>query len=214
MTEPKIKTGTTILGMIGTDGVLIASESRSTVSTIIATEESDKLYEINNHIVMAGAGMGGDIQALSKMLQVEAKLFKTRNGRPISVEATVSMLGVVLHEYKFSPFYVGLIIGGVDANGTPKLYAVDPAGDIAPVSDHTAFAGSGWLSAEAIMDDSYKKMEVKELVPLAVRAINAAKKRDSASGGDPNIALITKDGIRRLKKDELAKLTESDKKRK
>ena len=46
MTEELKKTGTTILGMVCKDGVVIATEHRATMGTLIAHKATKKLYQI------------------------------------------------------------------------------------------------------------------------------------------------------------------------
>jgi proteasome beta subunit len=48
-------------------------------------------------------------------------------------------------------------------------------------------------------------MTVDQGIDIAIRAIDAAKKRDSASGGLTNIAVITKDGFKEISQDEIKK---------
>ena len=45
-------------------------------------------------------------------------------------------------------------------------------------------------------------MAVKDAIPLVVRAVNTAMKRDSASGDSFDVAVISKDGYRELSEDE------------
>jgi proteasome beta subunit len=53
-------------------------------------------------------------------------------------------------------------------------------------------------------------MSVKEAIPLVVKAVNSAMKRDSASGDSFDVAVILKDGYRELSDDEKkAVLTEA-----
>jgi proteasome beta subunit len=52
---------------------------------------------------------------------------------------------------------------------------------------------------------------VKDVLPLAVRAIGAAMKRDVFSGGKVDLTTITKEGFRRYKREEIDRLIEKDK---
>jgi len=208
--EPR-KTGTTTVGIVCNDGIILASEMRATVAGYIASEEVEKTYEIDKHIGMTAAGAAGDILAISRILAIETKLYKTRNGRPIGVEGAVNLLSNILYQYKMMPFMAAIIFGGVEANGEPKLFILDPSGDIIRTKDHSAFGGSGWFSAQAVLDTCYEKGNVKDLIPLAVKAIKTAMKRDTASGGDASIVTITKEGFKRLDKAEVERIVEKDK---
>lgn len=213
--DTKIKTGTTTLGIVCSDGIIIAAEKRVTAGgMVVISEDFEKVRVLETHLAFAAAGMAGDLDALDRMLTVEFKLFRMREGRPITVEAGVNLLQNILYQYKSMPFYIAIIIGGVESDGTAKLYTLDPSGSITKVKDHTAFGGSGWFSAQAILDDQYEKSTILETIPLVVRAINAAKKRDPASGGGIDVVAITKDGIRKYKPEEVEKISEKSKERK
>ena len=193
--DTNVKTGTTTVGILCKDGVLIAADTRSTVGNIIASEDVKKVHRLTDYLVFTAAGGAADIEALDKILRAEFKLYSVREGRRITTDAAVSVLQNLLHQYKMMPFMAVVIIGGVDEDGTPKLYNLDPIGSASQVYDHTAFGGSGWLSAQAVLDDNYQSgTTVVENIPLAVRAITIAKKRDSASGGGVDIYTITKTG--------------------
>jgi len=207
--DTKIKTGTTTVGVMCTDGVIIAAEKRSTAGgMIVISEDSEKIIIADKHVAFAAAGGAGDADALGRMLSVEMRLYRMREGRPMTVDAAVSLLQNILYQYKFMPFYVGIIMGGVEADGTPKLVIIDPAGAVIPVKDTTAFGGSGWPAAQAVLDDLYEKGTIAETIPIVARAINSAKKRDTASGGGIDVIAITKDGIRKYKPEEVERILE------
>jgi proteasome beta subunit len=57
--------------------------------------------------------------------------------------------------------------------------------------------------AYGVLEPGYKEgMSVKEAIPLVVRAVTSAMKRDSASGDSFDVAVILKDGYRELSDDE------------
>jgi len=213
--DTTIKTGTTTVGVVCTDGILIAAEKRVTAGgMVVISEDIEKVRAPDKHIAFAAAGMAGDLEALDRILSVEFRLFRLREGRPISVEAAVTFLQNMLYQYKYMPFYVAIIFGGMEKDGTPKLFSLDPSGSVTPVKDHTAYGGSGWFSAQAVLDDIYEKTTTTEAIPLVARAINAAKKRDTASGGGIDIFAITKDGIRKYKTEEVEKMLEKSREKK
>jgi proteasome beta subunit len=209
MEKPEGYKGTTILGIVCKDGVILASEFRATLGYTIAGRDI-KVYEIEPHIGFAGAGGAGDNQALSKILKVETKLFKTRNGRPITVEGGVNLLSSIMYQYKMYPFISFVILGGIEADGTPKLYSLDPYGSV--MKDKYTASGSGMQMALGILDDRYEEgMLIKDAAPLAVKAVLAGIKRDAMSGDGVDIITITKGGFKRWDKAEVEKLIEKEK---
>jgi proteasome beta subunit len=94
------------------------------------------------------------------------------------------------------PYWVQLVVGGMDETG-PSVYSLDMAGGSIP--DTYVTTGSGSPYVYGVLEDQYKEnMDLKEGVDLAIRALNAAIKRDAASGNGMDIATITKKGFVRL----------------
>ena len=89
MTEDLKKTGTTILGMVCKDGVVIATERRATMGNLIAHKSTKKLYQIDNHLALATAGLVGDLQVLSRYLSAETKLYRSS---PIWVKRPITSI--------------------------------------------------------------------------------------------------------------------------
>jgi len=190
------KTGTTTLGMVCKDGIVVAADKKATMGYLIANKESDKIQMLDDHIVMTVAGVWGDAQALSRYLKAEFKLFSLNNGRKISVRSAASLVSNILQNSKFYPYYVQLIVAGFDEDG-PAIYTLDAIGSSEQEKKFFS-TGSGSPMALGVLEDSYKEgISVEEGSKLAYRAIKAAIGRDIASGGNAiDIGVITKDGIK------------------
>ena len=75
MQEERVKeTGTTTLGLVCKDGVVVATERRATMGTMIAHKVTKKLFQIDEHLALTTAGLVGDVQVLARYLSAEAKL--------------------------------------------------------------------------------------------------------------------------------------------
>ncbi|MFE3845899.1 archaeal proteasome endopeptidase complex subunit beta [Thermoplasmatota archaeon] len=200
------KTGTTTLGMVCKDGVVIATEQRATMGTLIAHKQTKKLYKIDNHLALATAGLVGDLQTLARYLNAEANLYRLKRDTKIPVKSAATLMGNILNQRKFAPYYVQLIIGGYDDTGG-YVYSLDAAGGAIP--DKYTSAGSGSPYVFGVLEDNYKDdITIDEGIDLAVRSITAAKNRDSASGGMINVAVINKDGFKEVPEEEIKKKME------
>jgi proteasome beta subunit len=200
------KTGTTTLGMVCKDGVVIATETRATMGTLIAHKKTKKLYKIDEHIALATAGLVGDLQVLARYLNAEANLYRLKRDIKMPVKSAATLMSNILNQRKFYPYYVQLLLGGFDETGA-HVYSLDAAGGAIP--DKYSSAGSGSPYVFGVLEDNYKdNLSCNEGIDLAIRAITAAKSRDSASGGDINIAVINKDGFKELSEDEIKKRVE------
>ena len=187
-----VKTGTTTVGIVFKDGVVLATERRATMGTLIASKKAKKVHAIADRIGMTIAGGVGDAQQLIRIINVECSLYQVRRGKPISVGAAATVLSNYLNQNRFTPYYVQLLVGGVDSQG-PSVYSVDAAGG-ATLEENFVSTGSGSLTAYGVLEDRYTKgMKEADAVNLAVRALRAAMRRDSASGEGYNVVVITKD---------------------
>jgi proteasome beta subunit len=131
-------------------------------------------------------------------------LYRLKRGAPMSVKAASTLMANILNQRKFAPFYVQLLIGGVDLDG-PSIYSLDAAGG--SIADKFVSTGSGSVFVYGVLEDHYKDgMTIDEGLDLAVRGITASMKRDSASGDGMNVCSITrKDGFRLLSREDVDK---------
>ena len=104
MTEELKKTGTTIMGMVCKDGVIIATERRATMGTLIAHKATKKLYKIDAHLALATAGLVGDLQVLSRYLSAETNLYRLKRDRKIPVKSAATLMSNILNQRKFAPY--------------------------------------------------------------------------------------------------------------
>jgi proteasome beta subunit len=180
--------GTTTVGIICNNGLVLATERRATMGNLIASRDAQKIYKLTDNIAMTIAGSVGDGQRLARMLQVEAKLFELRRHGPMSINALSMLLANLLWEYRI--FYIQVLLGGVDRTG-PKLYSLDPMGGRIEEVKFSS-TGSGSPMAYGVLEDRYKAdMSVEQGVELAAKALESAMKRDSASGNGMQFAVIT-----------------------
>lgn len=197
------KTGTTTLGMVCKEGVVIATEQRATMGTLIAHKATKKLYKIDEHLALATAGLVGDLQVLARYLNAEANLYRLKRTVRMPVKSAATLMSNIMNQRKFAPYYVQLILGGYDNTGG-YVYSLDAAGGAIP--DKYTAGGSGSPYVFGVLEDNYKDdMTADEGIDLAVRAITAAKNRDSASGGMINVAVITKEGFKEVPEEEIKK---------
>ena len=200
------KTGTTTLGMVCKEGVVMATEQRATMGTLIAHKATKKLYKIDNHLALATAGLVGDLQTLARYLSAEANLYRLKRDAKIPVKSAATLMANILNQRKFAPYYVQLILGGYDNSGG-FVYSLDAAGGAIP--DKYTSAGSGSPYVFGVLEDTFKDdLSTDEGIDLAIRAITAAMNRDSASGGMISVAVITKDGFKEISAEEINKRKE------
>jgi len=209
-----LKSGTTTVGIVCEDGVILAAEKKATMGYLVASKEDLKIVEIMPHIAITQAGMVGDIQALTRYLIAESKLYELRTRKRIPVKAAANLLANILYggRWSFFPYMVQLILAGYDETGS-NLFILHPDGSI--LEEKKFFStGSGSPMAFGVLETLYKEgLSIDECKKLAARAVRAAVERDIASGGKGmDIAVIDKDGFRLLKEAEVEKILENIKK--
>ncbi len=205
----EIKTGTTTVGIVCKDAVVLAADKKSTMGFLVASKDTEKILQLDDHIAMTTAGVSGDTQALHRYIRAELKLYKLKEERRIPVEAAANLIANILYARRFYPYIVQLIVGGYDTQ--PRLYSFDMAGAIQEEKEYFS-TGSGSPTAFGVLEDKYQPdMSVEEAKKLAVRAVRAATKRDVASGGRGiDVVVIDKEGFHRVPENEVKKLEESE----
>jgi proteasome beta subunit len=196
--------GTTTLGVVCKDGVILASDTRVTMGFYVAHKHGKKVYKIDDHLAMTIAGTVADAQRAVDVLTVNAQLYKINLGRPLPVSSAARLIANLLFSARYVPLMTQVLVGGVDDTG-PHIFNLDPFGSL--TEEKSVSTGSGSPIVYGILEDKYKEgMSVKELLPVVVKAVNAAMKRDSASGDSYNVVVIDNKGYRELAEKEKKQL--------
>lgn len=200
------KTGTTTIGIVCKDGIVLAADKRATSGYLIAWKKFDKIVQITDNVAVTVAGTVSDVQLLTKYLKAELKLKDIRTGRETTVKEAASLLANFVYsnirKLSMIPGISHFIVGGKDSGGF-HMYDLSPDGSIVEVDDYIS-SGSGSVMAFGVLETLFKKgLSVDEGVKLAAKGINAAVQRDIASGNGIDIVAITKEGIKKVFSKEL-----------
>jgi len=196
-----VRHGTTTVGIVCKDGIVLAADKRATFAgRIVANKSVDKIVQISENLVFTTAGSVSDVQLITKLIKAELTLLKIRSGREVGVKTTANLLGAIVYQNirKFSPIpgITGFLLGGKDETGF-YLYELGPDGS---VFEHKNYAsdGSGMVMAWGVLDTLYKDgITVQDGIKLGVKAVNAAMQRDAATGEAIDVFTITKDGVKK-----------------
>ncbi len=201
--EERLLKGTTTIGIVAKDGVVLATERRATAGNMISNKQTQKLFRIDQNIGITIAGLVGDAQVLARYLRAEVSLYRLRRSAPLSAEGAATLLANILSGNRYYPYYAWLILGGVDGKGG-HVFSVDPAGGC--IEDRFVSVGSGSYFAYGILEEGYSRdMSTADGVDLALRGLTAAMKRDSASGDGYLVHVISSKEYRELSEDEINK---------
>ncbi|MCD6372190.1 MAG: archaeal proteasome endopeptidase complex subunit beta [Thermococcus sp.] len=197
--------GTTTVGIVCRGGVVLAADMRASLENMVLSDSVTKIFQIDDHLALAGAGSVGDILSLVRLLRAEAKLYRARAGREMSVKALATLTSNILHGNRFMPYFGWFLVAGYDSK--PALYSIDMAGGI--TEDKFTAAGSGMEFAFSILEEGFKEgMSLEEGIRLALTAMKAATRRDVFTGGGVLLVSVTKDGYKEYSKEELEALLE------
>ncbi|MAG15861.1 proteasome subunit beta [Candidatus Woesearchaeota archaeon] len=199
--EIKVKKGTTTVGLICKDGIVLAAEKRATIGGFIADKKAEKIVLITDKMALTTAGTVSDAQLIVKLVRAELKLKQVRTNRESTLKEAANLLGGMIYGNirKFSaiPGITQFLLAGVDDQGT-HLYDLFVDGSVIDITDYVS-SGSGSIIVYGILEALYKKdMTIKEGTELALKSINAAIQRDSASGNGIVVYTITNAGIKKI----------------
>ncbi len=197
----QVKTGTTTVGLKCKDAIILAADKRATAGNLIVDRNVQKIRPITDRIAVTTAGSVSDLQLLEKYLKAELRLKRLRSGRDATVAEAANLLaGMVyanIRAFTMIPGITHFLLAGSDSEGL-TLYDLYPDGSLTKVDDFVA-TGSGSVMAFGVLETLWKPTIIEaEGADLALKCVNAALQRDSASGNGIDIYAITKKGVRPL----------------
>ena len=204
--EEQLKTGTTTVGMVCKDGIVLAADKRATAGNMIVDKRADKVHIISDDFAVTIAGTVSDAQLVIKLIRAELKLKEVRTNKHPSAKEAANLLGGLLYsmlrQMSMFPGIAHFLMGGKDNLGT-HLYDLFPDGSVTKIKDYVS-SGSGSVFAYGVLETQYRpEMTTTEGVKLALKAVNTALQRDSASGNGIDIIVITEKEIKRVLQKEL-----------
>jgi len=195
-----LKSGTSIVGLVCKDGVVLAADRQSTAGDIAINKNKRKLTKINDYLIFAGTGMASDIEMLRKLIRAELRLKELRSKQRPTVKEGANLIGMIsyqnIRQMSMIPFIAGTLVAGYDEDGGAKLFSIEPAGTVTEVEDYDANMSSGMPFILGFLERKYTKdLTLKQGVELAMDCIKASTQRDVGSGFGVDIFTVTKQGI-------------------
>lgn len=150
-----VAAGATSLGMVASDGVVIATEKK--LPSILVDEATvQKILPITPNIGVVYSGMGPDFRVLVRKARKTAQQYHQLYKEYIPVAQLVRETAVVMQEFTQSggvrPFGVSLLMAGFDDNG-PQLYQIDPSGSY--FAWKASAIGKNMTNAKAFLEKRY-----------------------------------------------------------
>ncbi|MDW7978418.1 MAG: archaeal proteasome endopeptidase complex subunit alpha [Candidatus Caldarchaeum sp.] len=167
-----VRSGSTALSLTVEDGVVLAVEERMHTK-LQSPDFSWKIFQIDDHIGAATAGLNSDARVLVDNARVYSQTLRFSYDEEPLVEAVARRVGDIMQIYTqhagVRPFGTALLIGGVDRTGS-RLFYVEPSG---LVLEYNAWAiGRGAEKVREIFENSYRReMTLDKGVEIALKAL-------------------------------------------
>jgi len=195
------KTGTTIVGLVYKDGVVLGADTRATEGNTIADKNCSKIHYMAPNIYCCGAGTAADTEYTTAIISANIELHRLETGKKPRVATACRLLKQYLNRYH-GQIGAHLVLGGVDVNG-PALYTIAQHGSTDKLPYVTM--GSGSLAAMAVFESGFRpNMEREEAKELVADAIRGGIFNDLGSGSFVDLCVITSDGVDYLRPYELS----------
>lgn len=203
-----LKTGTTILGIVCKDGIIMAADRQITAGNMVMNKNFPKVNQINDYLVASWTGGVADALRLSKLISAELKLKELRSKSRPTIKQSANLIASItysqIRQPSMIPSIVGTLVAGFDEDGSVGLFTIEPSGSVIKVEDYDANFGSGMPYVLGLLERQYKKeINVKEGVELAKEALKSSTQRDTGSGYGIDVFTITKEGIKKVVDQEI-----------
>ncbi len=194
----KIKTGTTCIGLIFKNGVMLAADNRVT-SYKIVDESFTKIFDLSKNVIGTVSGGVADAQRFVRAIQSELKLISLKNERSVYVnEAVMTLTNYQYSTMRQSGGVVGMLVAGYDNKNGATLHELSPEGSVIMNRDFVT-SGSGSIFVDGILTTEYtNKLSEKDALILIEKCFSAAFKNDNASGGGFIVKVVDESGIKEV----------------
>jgi 20S proteasome alpha/beta subunit len=192
----QMHTGTSILAIRCTDGVLLAADSRASMGRIIAATDMQKLMPVSDRVWVAQSGAASACQLLSRAGREYSQFLAmdSLDNERIAVSKIAHALRRQIQKNK-AYLTVQLLLAGIDDTG-PHVFALMQSG--MQVEREIAIGGSGSLYITSYCDEYFQRgMNLEQARDFAITALNLAMLRDGFSGGPIEVVAISEAGCDR-----------------
>lgn len=205
--------GTTIVAAEFGGGVIMAGDRRSTVGSMIAQRDIEKVFRSDDFSCIGMSGVAGIGLEMIRLFQLELEHYEKLEGRALSLEGKANRLAAFVRG-NLGGAMQGLVVvplfAGYDEEaGVGRIFSYDVAGGRYDERKFHAI-GSGSVFARGSLKKLYTDgMSAEDAIMMCMHALYDAADDDSATGGPdltrriyPVVATVTADGFRRLTDEE------------
>ncbi|MBW2973634.1 archaeal proteasome endopeptidase complex subunit alpha [Candidatus Woesearchaeota archaeon] len=167
-----VRQGSTAIGMVCKDGILLVADKRI-VEKLIIPESVEKIFKMEDHIGATASGILSDARVLIERGQMKAQQHQVTYDTPVDtitiVKEICALQQICTQSAGLRPFGVSILVAGIDSDG-PKLFETDPTG-IYFQYQATAI-GEGEPEIEEILNKEYNPdLTIEDGLKLALAAL-------------------------------------------
>ncbi|MHA1985184.1 MAG: proteasome subunit beta [Promethearchaeota archaeon] len=190
-----LKTGTTTVGIIVKDGVVIGTESQATAGFTVATKQAQKLFKVNDFTAATIAGGVADCQYVVSQVRALSSIKEIEDGLVPEPKYIASIVRNILFSGR-SFFMSMMIVGGYSQKEkSGKLYGIDMLGTLYKEDNFLSFGSGSPFSLGVLEADWKPNMSKAAGVELIKTAISTSRERDAGSGFKIQLCTIDKAGF-------------------
>lgn len=173
-----VKQGTTAVGIVCKDGVLLVADRRINEKLLVA-KSVEKVFQVDDHIAATPSGYVMDGRVLIERAQLISQQHRVTNDEPIDLIELVKEIADVKQFFTqyggARPFGVSILFAGVDDK--PSLFLTDPTGIFFEFK--ATAIGEAENEIKEILNKEYKEtLTIEEGLKLAVRALKKVQGKD------------------------------------
>jgi len=171
--QKAVEASGTAVAIRGKDGIVFAVEKIIT-SKLYEKESNRRIFSVDSHVGMAGAGLYADVRQLADIAMTEAANYKAEYGSPIPVKYLTDRVASYVHAYTLysalRPFGTTIMMGTYSESEGPELFCIENSGLY--YRYWGCAAGKAKQSAKTEIEKlDMKNMTCKELVKEAAKII-------------------------------------------
>ena len=180
------------VGVMSPEGVVLAAEKKTTSKLLDTGKRSEKMYQIDKHVMCAVAGITADANILINQARLVAQRYAFSYQEPVPVEYLVQNICDSKQTYTqfggLRPFGVSFLFAGWDRHFGFQLYQSDPSGNYGGWK--ATAIGANNAAASSILKSDYKEgLTLPDALGLAIKVLT--KTMDSATLSPDKLELST-----------------------
>ncbi|MFW9929932.1 MAG: hypothetical protein ACFFD1_11120, partial [Candidatus Thorarchaeota archaeon] len=162
-------------GLVAKDGVVFFAVKKTDEkqNKFLTDDSLSKIFFIEDHIILSGSGLLGDLQYLVSYARIQAQNLNLLYGEPASVQMLVRQIASALLIHTqiagYRPFGVSLLISGVTKQRI-QLFKIDPSGSF--YSYYAIALGEGVNEIFEYLDKHFKMdLNLEQQLSFGVKAL-------------------------------------------